>query len=1219
MKQLFLGLLLLCSIFVFGQSENNQQPSLPEIIPPSPTVASLMTFEEVPVDYYTGQPDISIPIYSKKLNGDMSLPIALKYNTQGVKVTSRSGWTGTGWSLEAGGSISRTVRGTADEANKNNSILTGVYNLPNDEFFSYDQLTVDDQISYSWYVNGNEVDKYDSELDLYQYSILGATGRFVITKQGPYLTTRLLTKDQNVKIDINYTPIDVGDGHYQVTEITGFVITDANGYKYYFGDNNAIETTTSTPYSSFVPQVGVGGPDPDSGMRTTVHTSAWHLSKITTNNGEELVSFDYTTINESYKELENHTEYRLDDYIRNDYLSGGGEFEGQDNPNIVFNNSMVYPKSTTSGANTTVATKKLSQINFRDNTKITFNTSGTHPEYIDSEDNRTGTILNGLSLYSTSNTLWKSYSFTYTENGDRLWLDKVTESTVGSASGVPEHNLDYRLEYFNKDLPPFGHGDSWGYKFVSTNSNFYYLEQHLSGVLKRIVYPTGGVKDFEFEPHTYSYEGEQLLPEEETNKNPLNHIYQFLSSDFFVNAASNPTSTSSSFYIQYTQQVSLSLSIISESYTQNPSCNTDGPDDEDDEDNDCEYHPGSWFFELEILKHNTQTNQYENYASVPIEEIIGNHQVWLDEGTYKYRIKFQINKQTNDGNVYLELENVKVRYHKFNTGHKYNQFLVGGGLRIKEINFRESEESTNSEKRLTYFYNTPYDIESTENLAGNITMLPELEPTGGVPMWPDPSDPHIISSGAVDGRSGSYSCEYSFLDKAFLRNLDGGLGQNQCSLADVHYEVITTQQNKQLTKGGFVSYKHVRVRETGKGYTYYNYKTPQDEPLTWSKCIYPFKDFPNIDYKRGWLLTKKVFNEQNQLLVEETNTYELREEEIAITRPLSSIACAWVKCYTNVDQYLEGTNPDIDLACLSNSSPPYNCGGTTPYFVGNQALIAGSAPLKSKIKKEYFIDGEEVVMTQTKKDYEYNPVNYQLSSETITLDEGTETIVYKTEYQYPVGGYTTSLFTTQENNTIGYIANDYHVINKPIVTTTYRNDQPLQKTINKYTIVSGQPVRKEIETLKGNITATGEDRIVYHQYDELGNPLDVSMKDGTHICYIWGYNNTFPAVKLEGVQYSDIPSSLRDNIINATDPVNFSESALIAAQDALRTYYDQPGSTTMVTTLVYEPTRGVVTSVTDPRGDVLHYEYDNLGRLLMVKDKDNYLLSKNEYHYRTEQ
>ena len=563
--------LLLFPAIALGQMENNQKPSLPEIIPPSPTVANLMTFEEVPVDYYTGQPDISIPIYSKKLNSDMTLPIALKYNTQGVKTISRSGWTGTGWSLDAGGSISRTVRGIADEAKKGINKFTGIYNLPNDAFFSYNSLSDYDKGEYLWNVNGTNTDQYDSELDLYQFSILGATGRFVIEKVGPNLIPKLLTKDQNVRIEVHHNQVDVGGGHFHITEILGFTITDANGYKYYFGNidssTDAIEVTTSTSYSSSITQMGEAAPDFNTPVanRTKTQPSAWHLTKIKTNNLQELVSFTYASVSESYKELENHTEYILENHIRSTYFSGGFSFEGQSDPNIPFNDGMVYPKYTFSGANTTVVSQKLSQINFKDGTFINFNTSGGHPEY------GGGTTLNSVQLYKANLTLWKTFSFSYSQN-NRLWLDEVVETGEG-ASPI---SLRYRLEYESKSLPDYGHGNNWGYKNVSiedglyTNSN--YIAEHKDGVLNRIIYPTGGVKEFEFEPHTYSYEGNELLPLSETDQNPLN----------MNNAsASNPTNTYftanaqtvstphelGQFTLDATQNVSLNFSYGQQSYT----------------------------------------------------------------------------------------------------------------------------------------------------------------------------------------------------------------------------------------------------------------------------------------------------------------------------------------------------------------------------------------------------------------------------------------------------------------------------------------------------------------------------------------------------------------------------------------------------------------------------------------------------------------------------
>src|SRR5690606_13894082 len=46
-----------------------------------------------------------------------------------------------------------------------------------------------------------------------------------------------------------------------------------------------------------------------------------------------------------------------------------------------------------------------------------------------------------------------------------------------------------------------------------------------------------------------------------------------------------------------------------------------------------------------------------------------------------------------------------------------------------------------------------------------------------------------------------------------------------------------------------------------------------------------------------------------------------------------------------------------------------------------------------------------------------------------------------------------------------------------------------------------------------------EERIIYHDYDSIGNPIEVSKTDGTHIVYIWGYNQTQPIAKIENTTY----------------------------------------------------------------------------------------------------
>ena len=89
------------------------QTSLPEVIPPSPTAASLGEYGDIPVSTYTGIPNISIPLYQIQ-SRDLSLPISLSYHAGGVKVEEEASWVGLGWSLNAGGVITRSIRGLDD-------------------------------------------------------------------------------------------------------------------------------------------------------------------------------------------------------------------------------------------------------------------------------------------------------------------------------------------------------------------------------------------------------------------------------------------------------------------------------------------------------------------------------------------------------------------------------------------------------------------------------------------------------------------------------------------------------------------------------------------------------------------------------------------------------------------------------------------------------------------------------------------------------------------------------------------------------------------------------------------------------------------------------------------------------------------------------------------------------------------------------------------------
>jgi YD repeat-containing protein len=166
---------------------------------------------------------------------------------------------------------------------------------------------------------------------------------------------------------------------------------------------------------------------------------------------------------------------------------------------------------------------------------------------------------------------------------------------------------------------------------------------------------------------------------------------------------------------------------------------------------------------------------------------------------------------------------------------------------------------------------------------------------------------------------------------------------------------------------------------------------------------------------------------------------------------------------------------------------------------------------------------------------------------------------------------------------------------------------------------------KAIQTLKGEPTDTNipEDRIIYHDYDNKGNPTEVSKKDGSKMYYVWGYNQTQPIAKIEG--YTEVQLANVQGLINTARSAsnndssrclqsdNCNETTLRYALNAIRLNWNMTNA--QVTTFTYDPLIGV-TSITDPRGETIYYNYDNFNRLKFVKDAEGNILSKNEYNYK---
>ncbi|MCK4664886.1 MAG: hypothetical protein KAT68_18590 [Bacteroidales bacterium] len=295
---------------------------------------------------YSGKPSINIPLWNCKARG-VSIPISLSYNTSGIKVSDEASWVGLGWSLNAGGAITRVVKDLPDDIvelkiSSFNGIPTGYnisyigwlygeYTYPNDDFPNGDISYEDTQAKLVYdfnpsdYVNNYDADsdfsnltdqhgweterENDTEPDIFYFNFCGRSGSFVFDKGSNDWNDpkpiRMITY-QDLLIEYTYTPGE---------EITSFTITDENGTKYFFED---IEYSYSV----------VAYLDPDPGYiaqryilfeKEMEYVSGWFLSKIITSFNEE-ITFEYnyeriisgfleepTLYNESYINIINNS------------------------------------------------------------------------------------------------------------------------------------------------------------------------------------------------------------------------------------------------------------------------------------------------------------------------------------------------------------------------------------------------------------------------------------------------------------------------------------------------------------------------------------------------------------------------------------------------------------------------------------------------------------------------------------------------------------------------------------------------------------------------------------------------------------------------------------------------------------------------------------------------------------------------------------------------
>lgn len=177
--------------------------------------------------------------------------------------------------------------------------------------------------------------------------------------------------------------------------------------------------------------------------------------------------------------------------------------------------------------------------------------------------------------------------------------------------------------------------------------------------------------------------------------------------------------------------------------------------------------------------------------------------------------------------------------------------------------------------------------------------------------------------------------------------------------------------------------------------------------------------------------------------------------------------------------------------------------------------------------------------------------------------------------------------------------------------TSYKSNLPLPDQI--FNVESATATSNFVESAVSSGSVVKD--VVYQQditidkYSDKGKILSVSKQLSPSVCYLWGYNDQYPVVKVVGSNYNTISALVNQSILN--NPQN--DQQLRAELNKIRT--GLAGVTTAVTTYTYNPLVGM-TSQTDAKGETTYYEYDEFQRLRNIKDQDGNIIKTYDYHYK---
>lgn len=475
------------------------------VIPPSPEAASLGKYGDFQLNQYTGAASLSVPIYTIQGKG-VQVPISLQYDASGNKVATRPGWVGLGWTLSAGGVITRSVIGNPD-------LLCNYYSKSAELSQTTSYLNGFTENDFLYDLASGEI---EGQPDQYYYSFPGGSGKFYIKPN----ETVVHKEWKSVDIDPSFHTTG-GNADYDIED---FVVKDQNGNRYYF---EAVEETSlclddgADAQSEFFRSI--------CGTFCWDFNTTWHLTRI--QNSYETIIFEYEEDLTDYEvpihPYENKTE---------SISFGGGPTDATGQ--VCCGNAGASGQFWSSVDHSTINNRHfLKKITYQragvDLEVVEFSSSSNTCAYADPTARKLDKITITRGKVGAAQPMVREFALDYQTNctQKRLLLTQVQEQLDSNTPVKPP----FVFEYDNTVFPSFisTSVDHWGYYNAksngtsmipvitfgsvsyngSTGANRAPSTVMRAGVLEKVTYPTKGYTEFDLGPHwvagkgsTYNYD-----------------------------------------------------------------------------------------------------------------------------------------------------------------------------------------------------------------------------------------------------------------------------------------------------------------------------------------------------------------------------------------------------------------------------------------------------------------------------------------------------------------------------------------------------------------------------------------------------------------------------------------------------------------------------------------------------------------------------------------